>query len=585
MSQREISMQPVNLRKWALRSEEPEEEQILQLSQGLNIQKLTAQVLILRGMTTKEQGVEFLKAKLSALPDPDLLPDMAIACARLEQALVRGEKIAVHGDYDVDGITGCTLLVETLRALGGQVEYHIPLRLKDGYGLSADAIRHAYENGCSIVLSVDCGVSAQVEADLAAELGLDLIITDHHQPPDQLPPCFALINPQLLSERSSWKDLSGVGVAFFLLIGLRRRLRENGYFTTKTELDLKQGLDLVALGTIADIVPLSGINRILVRGGLQLLENGKRPGIAALKRVADVKQVSSGVVGFRLAPRLNAAGRLEDAALGVKLLLGEEPQDIEPLAEMLDGFNRDRQKIEQQTLFEAIALVEEQNQPDRYSIVLSSRDWHSGVIGIVASRLVERYHRPTVLIALDDGMGKGSARSISGLHLYQALKESSGTLAGFGGHAMAAGLSIVEENLNDFAKAFELAARSQLSAEDLLPVLSHDGEVKLSMFNLSLLRELENLNPYGAGNPQPVFVSRNCRTYSPRILADKHLKFDVEQDGFRVGCIAFGQAEHFDALNGEIDLLYRPGINQWRGNESMQLQIVDFRASDCCCDE
>jgi single-stranded-DNA-specific exonuclease len=585
MSQREISMQPVNLRKWALRSEEPEEEQILQLSQGLNIQKLTAQVLILRGMTTKEQGVEFLKAKLSALPDPDLLPDMAIACARLEQALVRGEKIAVHGDYDVDGITGCTLLVETLRALGGQVEYHIPLRLKDGYGLSADAIRHAYENGCSIVLSVDCGVSAQVEADLAAELGLDLIITDHHQPPDQLPPCFALINPQLLSENSTWKDLSGVGVAFFLLIGLRRRLRENGYFTTRTELDLKQGLDLVALGTIADIVPLSGINRILVRSGLQLLENGKRPGIAALKRVADVKQVSSGVVGFRLAPRLNAAGRLEDAALGVKLLLGEDLQDIEPLAEMLDGFNRDRQKIEQQTLLEAIALVEEQNQPDRYSIVLSSRDWHSGVIGIVASRLVERYHRPTVLIALDDGMGKGSARSISGLHLYQALKESSGPLAGFGGHAMAAGLSIVEENLNDFAKAFELAARSQLSAEDLLPVLSHDGEVKLSMFNLSLLRELENLNPYGAGNPQPVFVSRNCRTYSPRILADKHLKFDVEQDGFRVGCIAFGQAEHFDALNGEIDLLYRPGINQWRGNESMQLQIVDFRASDCCCDE
>ncbi|MEE4252433.1 MAG: single-stranded-DNA-specific exonuclease RecJ [Desulfuromusa sp.] len=578
-------MQPVNLRKWALRSEEPEEEQILQLSQGLNIQKLTAQVLILRGMTTKEQGVEFLKAKLSALPDPDLLPDMAIACARLEQALVRGEKIAVHGDYDVDGITGCTLLVETLRALGGQVEYHIPLRLKDGYGLSADAIRHAYENGCSIVLSVDCGVSAQVEADLAAELGLDLIITDHHQPPDQLPPCFALINPQLLSENSTWKDLSGVGVAFFLLIGLRRRLRENGYFTTRTELDLKQGLDLVALGTIADIVPLSGINRILVRSGLQLLENGKRPGIAALKRVADVKQVSSGVVGFRLAPRLNAAGRLEDAALGVKLLLGEDLQDIEPLAEMLDGFNRDRQKIEQQTLLEAIALVEEQNQPDRYSIVLSSRDWHSGVIGIVASRLVERYHRPTVLIALDDGMGKGSARSISGLHLYQALKESSGPLAGFGGHAMAAGLSIVEENLNDFAKAFELAARSQLSAEDLLPVLSHDGEVKLSMFNLSLLRELENLNPYGAGNPQPVFVSRNCRTYSPRILADKHLKFDVEQDGFRVGCIAFGQAEHFDALNGEIDLLYRPGINQWRGNESMQLQIVDFRASDCCCDE
>jgi len=311
---------------------------------------------------------------------------------------------------------------------------------------------------------------------------------------------------------------------------------------------------------------------------------GKRPGIAALKRVADVKQVSSGVVGFRLAPRLNAAGRLEDAALGVKLLLGDDPQDIEPLAEMLDGFNRDRQKIEQQTLLEAIALVEEQNQPDRYSIVLSSRDWHSGVIGIVASRLVERYHRPTVLVALADGQGKGSARSISGFHLYQALKESSGPLAGFGGHAMAAGLSIVEESLDDFIAAFEQAARAQLTVEDLLPGLSHDGEVALYIFTLPLLKELETLNPYGAGNPQPVFVSRNCRAYSPRILADKHLKFDLEQNGFRIGCIAFGQAEGFDQLGGEIDLLYRPGINLWRGKESIQLQVVDFRASDCCND-
>ena len=315
-------MQPVNLRKWKLRTEDLEDELILPLSKALNIQKLTAQVLVLRGMTTKEQGIEFLQANLSALPDPDLLPDMTIACSRLEQALVQGEKIAVHGDYDVDGITGCTLLVETLRALGGQVEYHIPLRLKDGYGLSADAIRHAFENGCSVVLSVDCGVSAQVEADLAAELGLDLIITDHHQPPDQLPTCFALINPQLLSEHSSWNDLSGVGVAFFLLIGLRRRLRESGYFSTRAELDLKQGLDLVALGTIADIVPLSGINRILVRSGLQLLEKGKRPGIAALKRVADVKQVSSGVVGFRLAPRFECGGASGRRCLGCQTVAG-----------------------------------------------------------------------------------------------------------------------------------------------------------------------------------------------------------------------------------------------------------------------
>ncbi len=574
-------MQPVRLRKWKLRGKQPEITLITHFIHELGIQNLTAQVMMFRGVTTVEQGLEFLRANLSALPDPDLLPDMAIACARIEQALVQGEKIAVHGDYDVDGITGCTLLVETLRALGGKVEYHIPLRLKDGYGLSSDAIRSAYENGCSLVLSVDCGVSAQVEADLAAELGLDLIITDHHQPPDELPVCFALINPHLSTNDVPMQDLSGVGVAFFLLVGLRRRLRENNYFTTNVEPDLRLGLDLVALGTIADIVPLGGINRILVRSGLQLLETGVRAGIAALKRVADVKHVSSGVVGFRLAPRLNAAGRLEDAALGVKLLLGESSQDIDPLAELLDGFNRERQKIEQKTLAEAIVLLEEQNQSECYSIVLASKNWHSGVIGIVASRLVERYHRPTVMIALEDGLGKGSARSISGFNLYNGLQESSEPLAGFGGHAMAAGLSITEENLSDFTTAFEQAARAQLSAEDLLPVSYHDGEVALSIFTLLLLKELETLNPYGAGNPQPAFVSRNCKIYSPRTLSDKHLKFDVEQNGFRVGCIAFGMADRFDQLDGEIDLLYRPGINQWRGKESIQLQVVDIRTSDC----
>ncbi|MCK5913458.1 MAG: DHH family phosphoesterase, partial [Desulfuromusa sp.] len=360
-------MKPVSLRKWKLRREQPNEIQIAELAQTLNVKPLTAQVLILRGVTTAEQGDEFLHATLAALPDPDLLPDMAIACARLEQALVQGEKIAVHGDYDVDGITGCTLLVETLRALGGEIEYHIPLRLKDGYGLSAAAIQQAKEDGCTLVISVDCGVSAIAEAELAAELGLDLIITDHHQPPDKLPTCLALVNPHLPENKFPWRELAGVGVAFFLLVGLRRHLRENNYFAQRAEPDLRQGLDLVALGTIADIVPLGGVNRILVRSGLQLLEAGKRSGVAALKRVADVKQVSSGVVGFRLAPRLNAAGRLEDAALGVKLLLGEDSQEVDPLAELLDGFNRDRQKIEQQTLAEAIALVEEQNRPDRYS--------------------------------------------------------------------------------------------------------------------------------------------------------------------------------------------------------------------------
>lgn len=573
-------MEPVTERKWQLRADQPSSAEVLHLAQSLAVQPLTARVLLLRGIGTAEQGEDYLRARLAALPDPDLLPDMAIACTRLEQALVRGEKIAVHGDYDVDGITGCTLLVETLRKLGGLVEYHIPLRMIDGYGLSADAIRQARDNGCELIVSVDCGVSAHAEADLASELGIDLIITDHHQPPEELPVCLALVNPHLSTNRFPWRELAGVGVAFFLLVGLRRRLRESGYFSQHTEPDLRHGLDLVALGTIADIVPLGGVNRILVRAGLQLMEQGTRPGIAALKKVADVKQVSCGVVGFRLAPRLNAAGRLEDAALGVKLLLGDDRQELQELAELLDGFNSDRQQIEQQTLEQAVAILDEQEDSDRYSIVLADQRWHSGVIGIVASRLVERYHRPTVMIALADGVGKGSCRSISSFHLFQALQQCAAPLTGFGGHAMAAGLSLAEENLTAFIAGFEQVARQSLSESDLIPKISHDGECRLADLSMSQVAELETLNPFGAGNPQPAFYSKHCRVLSARILGGKHLKFDVEQNGCQIACIAFGMAERYDQLSGGIDLLFRPGINSWRNQKSVQLQVVDFRPAD-----
>ena len=577
-------MDPVRSNNWQLRRALPDAALIRQLAASLRVHPLTAQTLMLRGIEDTEAGRNFLQARLGALPDPDLLPDMAIATGRLEQALRRGEKIAVHGDYDVDGITGCTLLVESLRQLGGAVEYHIPLRLKDGYGLSADAIRQARDHGCQLLVSVDCGVSAHAEADLAAELGLDLIITDHHQPPEELPVCLALINPHLENCRFPFRELSGVGVAFFLLAALRRRLRENDYFTDRPEPDLRQGLDLVALGTIADIVPLHGVNRILVRAGLQLLEQGRRPGIAALKTVADVKQVSCGVVGFRLAPRLNAAGRLEDATLGVQLLLGEDPQDMQPLAELLDGFNRERQQLEQQTLEQAIALLEEQKRPERHAIVLADPRWHSGVIGIVASRLVERYHRPTVLIAVEGEQGKASARSIPGFHLFRALQQCAELLQGFGGHAMAAGLSVGAACIEAFGERFETVARAALSPEQLIPQRGHDGEVPLGELGPAQVAELESLQPFGAGNPQPTFVSRRCRVLSPRILGEKHLKFEVEQQGCRIGCIAFGMAERFAELCGEVDLLYRPGINHWRGNSSVQLQVADFRPSSSLLD-
>ncbi len=571
-------MEPVTIKQWQLRSDLPEDPRVITaLSQQTEIPDLVVRLLWLRGIQTPEGIQAFLDTKLANLPDPALLPDMEKSCLRLWDALRNHERIAVHGDYDVDGITGCSLLVEVLQALGAEVEYHIPLRLVDGYGLSAEALRLAHQRGCRVVVSVDCGVSAHHEAEIAAELGMDLIITDHHQPPEHLPTCYALINPHLPGHGFPWKDLSGVGVAFFLMLALRRLLREQEFFTSGREPDLRYVLDLVALGTIADIVPLGGVNRIMVKQGLQLLEKSRRPGITALKEVAQVKEVSSGVVGFRLAPRLNAAGRLEDAAMGVDLLLNGDPAGCAELARYLDDCNRQRQLVEQQTLQEAIAMVEQSLAPDRFTIVLAREGWHSGVIGIVASRLVERYHRPVVLIALEDGLGKGSARSIKGFHLYEALCDCRATLDGFGGHAMAAGLSIAADRLQAFIEQFETIAQARLDRSLLQPTLVHDGTIPLGSLSLTLLESLHQLAPHGAGNPQPTFVARDCRLLNCRVVGRSHLKFDVEQEGTQIPAIAFGMAERMPDAGSLMDLAFHPGINEWRGERTVQLQVIDFR--------
>ncbi len=314
---------------------------------------------------------------------------------------------------------------------------------------------------------------------------------------------------------------------------------------------------------------------MLVRFGLQLLESGRRPGIRALKQVAEVKKVSCGSVGFRLAPRLNAAGRLEDAALGVQLLLDQGGRSVAELASHLDRCNRERQQIEAQTLEQAIAAVEEGAGGD-FSLVLAAEDWHPGVIGIVASRLVERYYRPTVLIALADGAGKGSARSIHGFHLFSALGRAADTLSSYGGHAAAAGLSLPAEQVADFRRDFEQVAAAELTAEDLIPRLEHDGEVALTDLTKSAVEQLAELAPFGIGNPQPSFVCRNLEVLFPQVVGEKHLRFSVAVQGKRVGCIAFGMAERFDQLQGHVDLLFKPEINSFRGNDAVQLQVIDF---------
>jgi single-stranded-DNA-specific exonuclease len=568
-------MEAATQKRWIWRGENSALKKIDLLRASLGVSFLTAQVLFLRGVDTPEKGRDFLESSLSALPDPFLMKGMEQAVERLVQAIEKGERIAVHGDYDVDGITGTALLVETLCAFGAIVEYHIPLRLKDGYGLSAKALQKSAVSGAKVVLTVDCGVSAIAEARLAAALGLDLIITDHHQPPDILPQAYAILNPCLPDCRFPFREPAGVGVAFFLLIALRKVLRNRGAFADRPEPNLRQSLDLVALGTIADLVPLKGINRSMARVGLSLLSKGFRPGIQALKQVSGVKEVSCGVVGFRLAPRLNAAGRLEDAAKGVELLLETSPMRAMETAQLLDDLNRQRQNIEQEALRQAVQRLE--GEQGKRSIVLADARWHPGVIGIVASRLVERYCRPAVLIALENGQGKGSARSIDGFHLYRALDSCREHLAGFGGHEYAAGLTIDAEQVESFAKNFEKVAKDVLNDEDLLPRLIHDGEVLLEDLSMETVEELGNLAPFGAGNPEPSFVALGIRIQQVRTVGENHLRFTARQADRSLSCIAFGMASRQKELQGETDILFTPSINEWRRNVSVQLRVKDFR--------
>ncbi len=571
-------MDPVTARRWLLRGAPPEPPRVAALAATLQVPGLVAEVLLGRGLN-EEDAAAFLAGRLTDLPDPLLLPDMAKAAARVAAAVRSGEGVAIHGDYDVDGITGTTLLVEGLRACGGVVDFHIPLRLRDGYGLSAVALEAAAVAGIRLVISVDCGVSALAEAELATRLGLDLIITDHHQPPPQLPAAFAVVNPQRADSLFPWASLAGVGVAFFLLVAVRRQLRDEGWFSGRGEPDLRGLLDLVALGTIADLVPLQGVNRILTRGGLALMDTGARPGLQALKEVAGVKAVNCGMVGFQLAPRLNAAGRMEDAARGVELLLEHERSRARQTAQLLDGFNRERQQLEQQTLQEALEMVAALPAERTHSIVLARDGWHSGVIGIVASRLVERFCRPTILIALDGEGGKGSGRSIRGLHLQRAIQECAPLLMAFGGHEMAAGLSLGREQVAEFAERIEGLARASLTAADLQPVLNYDTGVAVADLGYSEVTALERLAPFGMGNPEPVLLIERARARQLQRVGADHLRFTVCQGGGSLPAIAFGMFGRQAEFQGEIDLLVSPQVNRYNGRESVQLRVRDLRAS------
>lgn len=567
-------------KRWELRDTAPHIAD--DLAGALSLHPLIAAILVARGITRTDEARPFLNPSLSALHDPSLLRGMDDAVARLLAARRSKENICIYGDYDVDGITGTALLVSFLQTTGFNCRYFIPNRFDDGYGLNTDALGRIIATGANLIVSVDCGIRAVEEALFCRGQGIDLIIVDHHTPSERLPDACAVLNPLQPGCGYPFKNLAGVGVAFCLLVALRAALREEGAFEHVFEPDLREWLDLVALGTIADVVPLTGQNRIFAFHGLRQLSGNSRPGIQALKRVAGVTgEVSCGQVGFRLAPRLNAAGRMESAVPGVDLLLSTSPEESQGIAADLDAANAERQSIERRILDEAVSMVETAGDyPMRRSIVLASESWHRGVIGIVSSRLVERYHRPTILIALDDeeGIGKGSGRSIPGFHLLDAITSCSSHLEGFGGHRHAAGLSLAAANLAAFSAAFESEAARLLTDDDLVPRLDIDIEVSPEDITREFAQELEKLEPFGAGNPEPVLLLRGMNVLERRVVGDGHLRLRLARDGCSFNAIAFRMAKR--ETQGRVDVAFFPEMNEWNGSSSLQLRVKDLRPAE-----
>lgn len=542
---------------------------------------VVAGIIAARGYDTPDAATAYLAPSLSTMLDPFLLRGMDRAVERITAARCSNQTICIYGDYDVDGITGTALLVSFLRSIGCCCGYFIPNRFDDGYGLNAESLERIIDSGAGLIISVDCGITARVEAGLCRNRGVDLIIVDHHSPRGDIPEAYAVLNPLQPDCGYPFKSLAGVGVAFNLLVALRVRLRKK-FSGIENELpDLREWLDLVALGTIADVVPLTGQNRIYVVHGLRRLSEPVRPGLQALKSVAGITGgVSCGQVGFRLAPRLNAAGRMESAVPGVELLLGSDAGETKAIARELDAANAERQQVERRIFDEAVAGISALGvYPNCRSIVLASTDWHQGVIGIVASRLVERYHRPTILIALDgDGTGKGSGRSIPGFHLLDALTACSGHLERFGGHRYAAGISLREDAVDGFARAFETAAAVMLGEHDLIPRLGVDAVVRAADVTIELARQLKLLEPFGSGNPEPVLMMQSVTVVERRLVGDGHVRLRLCKDGCSFAAIAFRMAAR--QMPSEIDIAFYPEMNQWNGSSSLQLRIKDFRTAE-----
>jgi len=548
-------------------------ESSARLSAKLRISPLVAQLLTARGICDEKAAEEYLYPTLDMLHSPFLMRGMSRAVERIKKAMDNDEQIWIYGDYDVDGTTAAALLMLSFKQLGVSANYYIPNRFDEGYGLNVEAIEKLSERGCSLLISVDCGISSVKEVERANELGIDVIITDHHEPKlDRVAPACVLLNPKLSECDYPFKRLAGVGVAFKLVHALMGGEEFPPF--------LASHLDLVALGTVVDVVSLGGETRILAKFGLEELNKRKRQGIRALCDVAEhEKRITNYTLGFVIGPRLNAAGRLDSARKVVELLTTDDYDKALEIAKVLDAENRERQRIQREILEDAIEKIKRSVDTEKEkALVLADEDWHQGVIGIVASKLAERFYRPTILIALDGDEGRGSGRSIEEFNFFEGLSECKELLLGFGGHKAAAGLKIKRDKIPELRLKFSQVVASKLTEEDLTPKVAIDLEVSESQLDINAVEELELLAPYGMRNPRPIMkIADTPMKGAPRLLKDKHLKFLISD---KLEAIGWNMSQYFTALKNrgiKIDLVFQPDINEWMNMRKVQLTLEDIR--------
>ncbi len=553
----------------------PEASAVAALADALRLPETVCRLVAARGYGDPEAAKRFLRPRLEHLHPPSTLMDVDRAVDRLAHAIRHGETILVHGDYDVDGMCSTTIMLRTLRQLGARAEPFIPQRLRDGYDLTDAGVRAATALGARVVVTCDCGTSAIAPVRTLQAAGIDVIITDHHLPGGPLPEAFAIINPKRPGCPSPDKDLAAVGVAFKLALALVRAFGAN-------ENTVFEMLDLVALATVADIAPLRGENRVFVRYGLRLMGETRNVGLRALIRAAGLerKALTAGRVGYILAPRLNAVGRLDHALRGVELLMAEQEADANRLARDFEELNARRQEIDRQTLEVAVGMVEAMDLDETFGIVLACEGWHPGVIGIVASRIVEQFGRPTILIALDGDEGKGSGRSITPFDLHAGIGECRDLLIRFGGHRSAAGITIARDRVAAFTTRFNEAARAALTLDDLVPEVRADLELPFDAATEQLESLLRHLEPCGAGNPTPVLVSRGVALAAPpRTVGKNGLRLVLQGGGHTLTAVGWGMAERKSELEvgRPIDVAFRLDRDEWNGESRLQARLTDFQ--------